>query len=158
MTPHTSPHGVEAYCLHDHGNNPIILRTPADVDTLIDALLGQTWEHETAALYHRDAPVNAMGLPDHELEVTVNPDSLTGALRYMGAWQGQEGTWFSKGTSGRKGTVLHFYMGHDNDWPADSEIPLDAVRAAVKEFLATAGQRPTSVAWQPHYSMLCPTR
>lgn len=45
-TPHTKPttSGVEAYYLHDHDHNPVILRTPTDVDALIDALLAQCWK------------------------------------------------------------------------------------------------------------------
>ena len=150
----TVNNGVEAYYRDEHGDNPIILRTAADVDALIDSLLEQTWENETAALFHRDHPVNEHGLPDHEFYVAVDAESQTGSLRYGGRWQGEGGTWLSKGDSGKIGTVLHFYMGHDNDWPADSEIPLDAVRAAVKQFLATTGQRPTTVRWQPHWTML----
>ena len=146
--------GVKAYYLHGHGDNPLVLHTPADVDALVDALLAQTWENRTAALYHMDRPTTDLDLPDHEFHVAVDPDTHTGALRYMGEWQGQGGTWFSQGDNGRTGVVLHFFMGSDNEWPADSAIPLDAVRTAVKEFLATAGQRPTNVAWQPHWSMI----
>ena len=146
--------GVEAYYLHGHGGNPPILHTPADVDALVDALLAQTWENRTAALYHMDRPTTDLGLPDHEFHVAVDPDTNTGALRYMGDWQGQDGTWFSQGDSGKAGTVLHFYAGSDIEFPADSEIPLDAVRTAVKEFLATAGQRLTNITWQPHWSMV----
>ncbi|HEY9472906.1 MAG TPA: Imm1 family immunity protein [Mycobacteriales bacterium] len=146
--------GVKAFYLHGHGDNPLILRTPTDMDALVDALVEQTWENRVAALYHLDHPVNALGLPDHELEIAVDPDTRTGALRYMGAWQGQGGTWYSQGNSGKTGTVLHFFMGSDNEWPADSEIPLGTVRAAVKEFLTTAGQRPTNVTWQPHWTMV----
>ncbi|HEX5493987.1 MAG TPA: Imm1 family immunity protein [Mycobacteriales bacterium] len=142
--------GVEAYYLHDHhDDNPIILHTPSDVGALVDALLAETWENRTAALHHLDHPVNALGLPGHEFHVAAAPETRTGALRYAGLWRGKGGTWFSRGNSGRSGTVLHFYMGSDNEFPADSEIPLDEVRAAIKEFLATAGQRPTSVTSQP---------
>jgi hypothetical protein len=146
--------GVKAYYLRGHGSNPQILRTPADVDALIDALLEQTWENETAALFHLDHPVNEHGLPDHEFFVVVDSETHTGALRYCGRWQGQGGTWFSQGDNGRTGIVLHLYMESDNEWPADSEIPLDDVRTAVKEFLTTAGQRPTNITWQPHWSMV----
>ena len=146
--------GVEAFYLFEHEEAPIILRTPTDADALIDALLEQGWENRTAALYHMDRPTTDLDLPDHEFHVAVDPDTNTGALRYMGDWQGQDGTWFSQGDSGKAGTVLHFYVGSDIEFPADSEIPLDVVRTAVKEFLTTAGQRPTNVAWQPHWSMI----
>lgn len=146
--------GVEAFYRHGHGDSPLVIGTPEDIDALVDALLHEEWENRTAALYHRDHPRNPRGYPDHEFHIAVDPDSMTGALRYMGGSPAGDGTWFSKGDSGKTGTVLHFYMGSDNEFPADSEIPLDLVRVAAREFLANAGQRPESPAWQPHWSMV----
>jgi Immunity protein Imm1 len=42
----------------------------------------------------------------------------------------------------------YFYMGHWRGFPANSEIPLDLVRAAIKEFMATDGARPECIRWQ----------
>lgn len=144
--------GVEGYYLHEHGDNPLILRTADDMNRVIDELLDQDWEHDTVALYHRDHPRNVRGLPDHEFWLVVDPQTRTGALRYTGGRGAAGGTWFSKGDSGKSGTVLHYYMGSDNEYPADSEIPLDLVRTAAREFLESGGQRPTSVTWQPHWA------
>lgn len=41
----------------------------------------------------------------------------------------------------------YFYMGHWRSFPANSEVPLDLVRAAVKEFMATDGARPECIRW-----------
>ncbi|HEX6681597.1 MAG TPA: Imm1 family immunity protein [Candidatus Limnocylindrales bacterium] len=44
--------------------------------------------------------------------------------------------------------VAYNLMGTADEFPPASEIPLDHVRHAVKEFLASGGQRPQSVQWQ----------
>ncbi|HEX5493673.1 MAG TPA: Imm1 family immunity protein [Mycobacteriales bacterium] len=142
--------GVEAYYRHEHDEQPPILRTAEDADALVDALLAESPENNTAALYHMDRPLNRAGVPDHEFHIAVVPETGTGALRYMGESDGEWGTWFSTGGTGRTGTVLHYYMGHDREFPADSEIPLELVRTAVRGFLAGNGRRPSSVNWQPH--------
>jgi hypothetical protein len=41
-------------------------------------------------------------------------------------------------------------MGNDTDFPVDSEIPIDLIRQATKEFIASGGERPTCVQWQPY--------
>lgn len=140
---------VEAYYRYSHGEHPLILRTVADMDALIDALLAESRENNTAVMYHLGRPFNAAGVPDHELRIAVIPKSQTGALRYMGFFDKNGGTCFSQGDTGKTGEVLHYYMGHDEEFPADSEIPLADIRTAAREFLITTGARPTAIRWQP---------
>lgn len=136
--------GITAYYRHEHHDNPVTLHTSADTDALVDALLAEPVANRTATLYHQDRPRNVAGVPDHELLVAVDPDTSTGALRYSG----DGGSWYSRGDSDKVGTVLYYYAGSDNEFPADAELPLHLVRAAVVEFLTTGGQRPTGTAWQ----------
>lgn len=146
--------GVEAYYRHEHDDDVPIMRTPGDMDALVDALLAEPMENRTAALYHMDRPLNQAGVPDHEFHIAVMPGGTTGAVRYMGRADGEWGTWFARGDSGKTGTVLFYYMGHDREFPADAEIPLDLVRVAAREFLTSTGQRPTSVTWQHERSVV----
>lgn len=46
-------------------------------------------------------------------------------------------------------SLLYYYFQRTQtvEVPASAEIPYDAVRAAVKEFLTTGGERPTNVEW-----------
>jgi hypothetical protein len=46
--------------------------------------------------------------------------------------------------------VIYYYLDHDHEYPRDSDISIDAIRRAVKEFLASGGKRPTCVQWQDH--------
>ncbi|HEX5495285.1 MAG TPA: Imm1 family immunity protein, partial [Mycobacteriales bacterium] len=136
--------GIRVYYRHEHHDNPVMVHASAEVDALIDALLAETVDNRTAALYHQDRPRTAADTPDHELLVAVGPDSATGALRYSG----DGGSWYSRGTSGRTGAVLYYYAGSDNEFPADAELPLDVVRATVAEFFTNQGRRPTVAEWQ----------
>ena len=46
------------------------------------------------------------------------------------------------------GIPSYFIVGNAIEFPDRSKIPIDLVRRAVKEFLASGGQRPTCVQWQ----------
>jgi hypothetical protein len=141
-------HSAEAYFKHGQDENPLILFGAEDVDRLLEDLLSGSWENSIAALYvvGRD---NAAGVPDHELLVAVDLQGKpTGALRYMGG----DGTYFSDNQSGADGEVLYYYMGSDREFPVSSSIPLEVLRLAVKEFLASGGNRPASVEWQDEVS------
>lgn len=113
------------------------------MDALIDDLLSEPFDNSIAALYVQGRD-NKLGLPDHELQVAVNAQDNVGALRYMGG----SGTYFAKGTTSRYDEVAYYYMGNDHGFPRDSDLPLDAVRAAAKEFLASGGERPQRVQWR----------
>jgi hypothetical protein len=134
---------VKAYYKHEHGETPLRLQTPQDVDQLIDGLLAEDYSNSVAALYV-EGRLNAAGVPDHELLVAINnEDGDVGALRYMGGG----GTYYSRGQAGGDKEVTYYYTGSDREFPADSEMPIEEVRTAVREFLAS-GERPASVEWQ----------
>jgi hypothetical protein len=134
---------VEAYFRHEHGADPVILRNADDADRLVDALLAEPFENSVATLYAMSRPLLPSGVPDHEMLIAVNAEDGVGGLRYMG-----DGTWYAEGAASRHEEVYYLYMGHDRDFPRDSEISIDLVRLAVKEFLATNGERPTVVGWR----------
>jgi Immunity protein Imm1 len=140
-------YSAEAYYTHAHTDDPVIISTPEGMDRVIDDLLAGDWEHSVAAVYLRERPLNAAGVPDHELLVAVDADTGLGAL-FLNA-PGETHSLYSKGTTQQPDDVLYYYMGSERDFPHDSEIPVDAVRHAAKEFLAT-GKRPTCVQWQPN--------
>jgi hypothetical protein len=136
-------HTAKAYFKRGHGADPVVVTKADDVDQLIDALVAESWENCVAALYV-DGRLNQAGVPDHELLVAVDyEDKAAGALRYMGG-----GTYFSKGNVEDDTSVLYYYMGSDREFPRGSVLLIADIRAAVKEFLQTGGDRPTSVEWR----------
>jgi hypothetical protein len=107
---------VKAYYTHEHGEQPLRLETPEDVDRLIDGLLAEDYGNSVAALYV-EGRLNSAGVPDHELLVAVNnEDGDNGALRYMG----DGGTYFSQGQAGGDKEVTYYYTGSDREFPAES--------------------------------------
>jgi hypothetical protein len=134
---------VEAYFRHEHDDDPVILRNADDADRLVDALLAEPFDNSVATLYALSRPMLPSGVPDHEMLIGVNAEDGVGGLRYMGG-----GTWYAAGATSRHEEVYYRYTGHERDFPRDSEISIDLVRLAVKEFLATNGERPTVVGWR----------
>jgi hypothetical protein len=58
----------------------------ADVETLVDGLLAGPFTHSLAKLYIRERPLNAAGVPDHELGAGVDAERGVGGLRYTSAF------------------------------------------------------------------------
>lgn len=137
---------VDAVYRHDSSTR---LATPEDVDRLIDQVLVMGWQHSVIALYDRDRPLMASGAVDHELRVAVESDTGLGGARYTGDDGTGPGVWYAAGQTADGDELLHYYMGSDEEWPLDSLVPIDLVRTAVKEFLASGGDRPTSPDWKP---------
>lgn len=137
---------AEAYFRHGHGPSPVVVHTAGDIDTLIDELLAEPRSNSLADLYIRERPLNSAGFPDHELGVGVDAARGVGGLSHLGP----DGTWYTLGARSDLGEVSYSYMGNDTPFPIDSEIPLDLVRRAAKEFLTSGGRRPTCVRWQPY--------
>jgi hypothetical protein len=138
---------IEAYYRHEHDRDPVILTSNEDVDQLIDALLGETFDHTMAALYVRERPKTDQGLPDHNFRIGIDPERKLGGLKYAGTFDGTTGVWYAVGQTPQHDEVFYEYAGHPEDFPLDSEVSLDLIRAAVKEFLTSGGERPTSVEW-----------
>lgn len=138
-------YSAEAYYDQEHGEHPVIVRTAEDVDALVDAVAAADFSTSLVNLYITERPRNAAGVPDHELGVGVDAERAVGALSYLGPG----GTWYSLGMpTDLPDGVCFFYLGNDTPFPSDSEIPLTLLRRAVKEFLASGGDRPTCVGWQ----------
>lgn len=47
-----------------------------------------------------------------------------------------------------RGVVGYHLLGHSREFVAGSEIPVDLIRQALKEFLAFGGKRSTCIEWQ----------
>jgi hypothetical protein len=58
------------------------------------------------------------------------------------------GTYYGAGKS-RAQDELVYYAGQDREFPIDSQLSIDVIRTAVKEFVASGGKRPTSIDWKP---------
>ncbi|MGH3716269.1 MAG: Imm1 family immunity protein [Micromonosporaceae bacterium] len=133
---------VAAYFRHEHGEAPVRVSTPDEMDALIDELLEEPYDNSVAALYV-EGRRNEAAFPDHELLLAVSQEDSVGGLRYMGG----DGAYTAKGSPSRYEEVMYYYMGHDREFPRDSELPLDVIRRAAKEFLTGGGDRPTCVEW-----------
>lgn len=142
-------YSLNAYYKHEHGDNPVVISTMDEVDALLDALLQEPLEENSiAALYIRERTPLASGFPDHELRVAVNAEGKVGGLRYTGSDGTNDGTWYAKGAPSQRDDVWYCYMGHDEDYPTGSELPIEDIRTAAKEFLEGGGERPSSPTWR----------
>ncbi|MFJ8436158.1 Imm1 family immunity protein [Kitasatospora sp. NPDC094019] len=125
--------------------NPILLSTSGDVDSLIDALLEGPALHDAAHILSRARSLTWAGFPDHELYVGVSKDRNVGALALTAP---ESGYVASAGTHSRSGVAYHVAENW-TEFPDDSEIPITLVREAVKEFLHSGGNVPKCVKWKP---------
>jgi hypothetical protein len=139
---------IEAYYRHEHNRTPAIIASDDDVDQLVDSLLGETFDHTMAALYIRERPKTDRGLPDHNFRIGIAPERKLGGLKFAGIVDGTAGVWYAAGQSAQHDEVFYEYVGHPEDFPLDSELSVDHVRTAIKEFLLSGGERPVSVEWR----------
>ncbi|MET8824951.1 Imm1 family immunity protein [Streptomyces sp. NPDC004610] len=117
---------------------------PNEVDSLIDALLSGPESENMAEVHSMDRSLLASGFPDHEFLIGVDRELQVGVLGFMD----KTGNLVSLADSEGRGRVSYFIVGEGNEFPDRSEVPIALVRQAVKEFLASGGQRPTCVQWQ----------
>lgn len=143
MTPEEADVSVRAYYRPGHSDTPLIASTPEELDRVIDDLLKQPYDFSMANLYIAERESEN---PVIELSIGLDPDRGVGSLQYL---HGGDGRWFSKGQVSTYDEVVYCYYGNGCVYPRDSELPLDAIRAAAAEFLATDGDRPTVITWQP---------
>ncbi len=137
---------VRAFYKHGHG--PTLLETAADVDALIDAVLAEPFGNSVIALYSTARPLMESGVPDHELRVALYAEAKVGGIRYAGDDGTQEASWYVPGQVSQREEVFYYYQGHDQGWPGDSEVSIEQVRQAVREFVDGAGARPQSFEWR----------
>lgn len=139
---------VEAFYRQAQGREPAVLSAPEEIDAMIDELLTGPVHENMAALYSLDRPKLPSGAADHQLLVGVDRERGIGLVGFMDA----EGNVITVGPPDGRDEVVYYSCGEITEFPGPSEIPLDQVRQAAKEFLTSGGQRPTSVQWQvPEY-------
>ena len=135
---------LDVYYAPEHGERPVKVETPEQVDALIDRLRAESSD---------DVPIlMQLYVSDdiHGQELSAGVRGNRGVLRYAGRdWF--EGVYSVGGAPVCDDAVLYFYMGNDTEFPSDAEIDLDAVRNGVKEYLATDGARPHGVVWRPDH-------
>ncbi|MGV9310614.1 Imm1 family immunity protein [Streptomyces sp. NPDC003691] len=136
--------GVEARYRPAHAEAPELLRGPADVDALFDSLLTGPVHENLAQLHSLERPLLPSGYPDHELLIGADRNRQVGLLAFLDA----EGNVVTAGTPDGEVQGRYCIMGHLTEFPPGSELPLDAVRRAVKEFVSSGGCRPASVPWR----------
>ncbi|GAA3459931.1 Imm1 family immunity protein [Saccharothrix longispora] len=132
---------LDVYYLYEHGDTPVGVSTVDEVDDLVDRVCG---ESPPAAPILMD--VHLSGDPYAQgLDIGIAVDH--GVIRYSGR------AWPRGVVSAGEGAVdgeprSYFYMGHQREFPPNSEVSIDVVRQAVKEFMESDGARPTCVHWQ----------
>lgn len=120
------------------GDPAIVLRTPAELDALIDRVRAETRGHRVPAMVQ----VNVLGTEGEPvLSVGLGQDS--GFIHYSARDFGR-----TIGDGDPEATVEYTYCGSLSEVPADSEVPIEAVRLGVHEFMAT-GRRPSVVRGGP---------
>ncbi|GAB3821439.1 Imm1 family immunity protein [Kribbella italica] len=132
---------------YKNGEDPVLIDTPDDVDTLIDAVLAEPFENSVIALYSTARPLMESGVPDHELRIAIYAEGKVGGARYAGDDGRDEGSWYVPGQVSQREEVFYYYQGHDQGWPQNSEITLEHVRQAVREFVEGSGARPAGFEW-----------
>ncbi len=155
----TMPYTAEAYYRADQPDQPVIITSTADMDAMIDDLLTQPPGHTFATVYIRERPFSPAGFPDHELGIGVDARTGTGVLIHSGPnGRGARGSYVSHNLAGRRAdrhAYHHFHL--EQVVPARSDVPLDDLRRAAREFLATGGSRPDTVQWQQYVDRRGPT-
>ncbi|MCP2260675.1 Immunity protein Imm1 [Streptoalloteichus tenebrarius] len=133
---------LDVYYLFEHDESPVVVATAEDVDALIDRVRSES---------PREAPilmdVHLSGDP-YTQGLDVGVSDGRGVVRYAGRDWPRGVVSVNEQSSGDE-EVAYFYMGHWRGFPANAEIPLELVRAAVKEFMESGGARPTCIRWQP---------
>jgi hypothetical protein len=127
---------------YKHGVDVALLRNDEDIDGFVTELLNAGPDYQSATVYAVDESTDED--PTHELVVGVDQATALGAVRYAG----DDGEWFSRGEQVNPNGVRYLYFGTAHEFPADSEVPLDLVRQALRELLANEGTRPDGLPWQ----------
>jgi hypothetical protein len=135
---------IEARYRREHADQPVLLNSPEDVDILIDNLLAGSAGQNLAQLHSLERQLLPSGYPDHELLVGAKGAFDVGVLAFMDG----SGNVVTLGSSDDEGDVFYSIMGNATEFPSSSQIPVDILRKAVKEFLSSGGQRPKCANWQ----------
>jgi hypothetical protein len=122
----------------------MLLVTSEDVDVMIEALLAGPAFHNMAQVHSVERQKLPSGAFDHELLVGVDAHLQVGAVTFMDG----SGNYATVGNSGSREDPVFHIMGHMTEFPEESEISIELVRQAVKEFVSSGGCRPECVAWK----------
>jgi hypothetical protein len=137
---------IKAYYKHGHGDDPVVLESARDVDALIDGLTSESFDNSVAALYAETRARINPDYPDHELRIAWLAEGKVGGIRYAGG--NTKDVAYVPGKASEREDVFYNYMHHDEDWPRDSEVTIEQVRQAVREFVEGNGARPQSFEWR----------
>ncbi|MFI0967276.1 Imm1 family immunity protein [Streptomyces sp. NPDC021080] len=134
--------GLEVQFESEHGRTVEVLRSADDVDSFIDSLLNGPYDQNCAVVYSLDRPTLPSGYRDHELAVGTGKVARMGALAFT-----EDDGFASKGSIDR-GILEYMLLGHVREFVPGSEIPVELVRRAVKEFLENGGRLPACIEWK----------
>jgi hypothetical protein len=76
----------------------------------------------------------------------LRPDAPLGGIRYAGG--DTDDVTYVPGQTSTREEMFYLYMTHDEGWPEDSEVTVEQVRQAVREFIDGNGSRPRSFEWR----------
>jgi hypothetical protein len=124
--------------IYDQHREPVAINTIGELDELLDRI--------QATALAEAPPLIALDRPDQQRSLVVGLRGGVGLLNFVDLNDADGGA-VSKADNDGAETPPYFYCGHWTEFPTDAELPVDDVRAAAREYLAT-GQRPTNVTWQ----------
>ncbi|MFE5243207.1 MULTISPECIES: Imm1 family immunity protein [unclassified Streptomyces] len=135
---------VHAYYSVQHADEPMAVRSPEGVDSLIDALSSGKGMGIMAVLHSQQRKLLPSGFPDHEFLVGADGGRKVGVVSFIDV----KNYLSIDSTNTFGGEVVYHVADNPREFPATAEIPLALVREAVKEFLLSGGRRPTCIEWQ----------
>ncbi|MFE3876703.1 Imm1 family immunity protein [Kitasatospora sp. NPDC059146] len=146
---------VEVRYRADQMADPGRLTSVEDVDRLIDELLDGSAYENLAQLTHLARGIvkprvpghDFPAVPDHDFQVGVDREQDVGVLLFIDG----SGNFVTAGPPESRNAPAYYLAGHWTEFRDQVEVPVDLVRAAVKEFLLTGGRRPSCVAWKNQY-------
>jgi hypothetical protein len=120
------------------GDPAIVIAEVEDLDAFVDRVLRESAGHVVPPMIQ----VSVAGHPElGVLEAGLGPER-----GFVNLLSGDGG--ISSGDPSRGGLVLYGYMGTTSEVDATAEIPLEAVRQGLREFLVGDGRKPESLRWQ----------
>ncbi|MGW6929570.1 Imm1 family immunity protein [Lentzea sp. NPDC054927] len=133
---------LEAWFDRD-AEDPTVVRTAEELDAVLDAVAALP-RPSTLQLLIADNLGRAV------LDVGMDGAHARGVLYYSSGAECPDGC-ASQGADTAEVLPIYYYMGSDTEYPATAEISSADVRRAAHEYMATGGERPTGIKWQPWF-------